>query len=215
MSEEKTGFLTQLTGVLYKPRQIFKSMDEGDLIKGLAITLVMVILAAYSSMLYLSKIPLSVVSPQLRGIDTSQFEGSMGLFAGIGSGITIIFGWTAATLLIHGLGRLSGGNGSMKRLFAMHGFASVPSLFNQLIRVIDAYLMDGESLAGYFIAYRDIESKVLKALMGTNLFNFWGLVTIVLLVLAVEENYQIGRGRAVMIVLLPSLIYFSFNYFTG
>jgi len=100
-------------------------------------------------------------------------------------------------------------------LFAMHGFASVPSLFNQLIRVIDAYLMDGKSLAGYFIAYRDIESKVLKALMGTNLFNFWGLATIVLLVLAVEENYQIGRGRAVMIVLLPSLIYFSFNYFTG
>ncbi|MFW6109456.1 MAG: Yip1 family protein, partial [archaeon] len=156
MSEEKPGFLTQLTGVLYKPRQIFKSMDEGDLTKALAITLVMVILAAYSSMLYMSKIPLSVVSPQLEGIDTSQFKGSMGLFAGIGSGITIIFGWTAVTLLLHGLGRLSGGNGSMKRLFAMHGFSSVPSLFNQLIRVIDAYLMDGKSLAGYFIAYRDI-----------------------------------------------------------
>ncbi len=215
MSEEKPGFLGQITGVLYRPRAIFSSMDEGDLGKGILLMIIMIALAAYSSMVYMGKIPLSVLTPQLEGIDTSQLEGTLGVFAGIGSGITILVGWIAGTLLMHGLGRLSGGDGSMKRFFAMHGFASVPSLLNQLIRVVDASIMDSETLAGYFVTYRDISSKALRALLGTNLVNIWGLATVALLVIAVEENYSAGRGRALMIVLLPSVVYFLINFFMG
>ncbi len=212
MSNEKTGFLGQFTGVLYKPRAIFSKMDEGDLIKGI---IVMVVLAAYSSMLYMSKIPLSVLTPMLEGVDIGQFEGTMGIMAGIGAGVTILFGWVAGTLLMHGLGRLSGGDGSMKLFFAMHGFASVPSLLNQLLRVVDASIMDSASLSSYFVTYRGISSKALKALLGTNLVNVWGLATVALLVIAAEENYGLSRTRAVMIVLLPSVVYFLLNYFTG
>jgi len=214
MSDEKPGFIGQVTGVLYKPRQIFSTVDESDLTKGLLVMFVMVLLAAYSSMLYMGKIPLSILSPQLEGVDTSQIEGSMGLFAGIGAGITILVGWSASTLLMHGLGKLSGGNGSMKRMFALHGFASVPSLLNQLIRVVDASIMDSASLANYFISYRSL-GKFLTAFIGANLMNLWGIATIALLVLAVEENYELSRTRSVMVVLLPSLVYFLINYFTG
>jgi hypothetical protein len=215
MSKEKTGFLGQFTGVLYKPRAIFSEMDDGDLVKGLVVMLVMVILAAYSSMVYMSKIPLSVLTPMLEGVDIGQFEGTMGVMAGVGAGVTILLGWVAGTLLMHGLSRLSGGDGSMKAFFAMHGFASVPSLLNQLLRVVDASIMDTNSLAGYFVAYREIGSKALKALIGTNLVNIWGLATVALLVIAVEENYELNRTRAVMIVLMPSVVYFLLNYFTG
>ena len=214
MSDEKPGFIGQVTGVLYKPRQIFSTVDEGDLTKGLIVMLVMVLLAAYSSMLYMGKIPLSVLSPQLEGVDTSQIEGSMRLFAGIGSGITILIGWSASTLLMHGLGKLSGGNGSMKRMFALHGFASVPSLLNQLIRVVDASIMDSASIAGYFLSYQSM-GKFVTAFIGANLMNLWGIATIALLVLAVEENYELSRTRSVMVVLMPSLVYFLINYFTG
>ena len=215
MSNEKTGFLGQFTGVLYKPRAIFSTMDEGDLLKGIIVMLVMVVLAAYSSMVYMSKIPLSVLTPMLEGVDVGQFEGTMGIMAGVGAGITILLGWVAGTLLMHGLSRLSGGDGSMKAFFAMHGFASVPGLLNQLLRVVDSSIMDTNSLAGYFVAYRDISSKALKALMGTNLVNVWGLATVALLIIAVEENYGLSRTRAIMIVLLPSVVYFLLNYFTG
>ncbi len=214
MSDEKPGFIGQLTGVLYKPRMIFSTVDEGDLMKGLLVMFVMVLLAAYSSMTYMNKIPLSVLSPQLEGVDTSQLGGTMGLFAGIGSGISIIVGWTASTLLMHGVGKLSGGNGSMKRMFALHGFASLPSLFNQLLRVIDASIMDSASVAGYFLASQNL-GKFLTAFVGANLFNIWGLATIGLLILAVEENYELSRTRSVLVVLLPSLVYFLINYFTG
>ena len=215
MSKEKTGFLGQFTGVLYKPRAIFSAMDDGDLVKGLLVMLFMVVLAAYSSMVYMSKIPLSVLTPMLEGVDVGQFEGTMGIMAGVGSGVTILLGWVAGTFLMHGLSRLSGGDGSMKAFFAMHGFASVPSLLNQLVRVVDASIMDSNSLAGYFVAYRDVGSKILRALIGTNLVNVWGLATVALLVIAVEENYGLSRTRSVMIVLLPSVVYFMLNYFTG
>ena len=139
----------------------------------------------------------------------------MGIMAGVGAGITILLGWVAGTFLMHGLSRLSGGDGSRRTFFAMHGFASVPSLLNQLLRVVDASIMDSNSLAGYFVAYREIGSKVLRALIGTNLLNVWGLATVALLVIAVEENYGLSRTRSVMIVLLPSVVYFMLNYFTG
>jgi hypothetical protein len=215
MSEEKPGFIEQVTGVLYRPRMIFSTVADGDLVKGLIVMILMVILAAYSSMLYMGKIPLSVLSPQLEGIDTSQFEGTMGVFAGIGSAITIIIGWTAGTLLMHGLGRFSGGSGSMKRFFAMHGFASVPSLLNQVLRIADASIMDSASISSYFVSYRDISNKALRALLGTNLVNIWGLATVALLMIAVEENYKTSRSRAIMVVLLPSMVSFLIAYFMG
>jgi hypothetical protein len=115
---------------------------------------------------------------------------------------------------MHGLGKLSGGNGSMKRMFALHGFASVPSLLNQLVRVVDASIMDSASIAGYFLSYQSM-GKFLTAFIGANLMNLWGIATIALLVLAVEENYEVSRTRSVMVVLLPSLVYFLINYFTG
>ncbi len=149
MSDVKPGFLGQVIGVLYQPRKIFSTVEDGDLVKGLIVMLLMVMLAAYSSMLYMGKIPLSVLSPQLEGIDTSQFEGTMGVFAGIGAAVTIIIGWTAGTVLMHGLGRFSGGGGSIKRFFALHGFASVPRLLNQVIRVADASIIQYHQAGKY------------------------------------------------------------------
>jgi len=83
------------------------------------------------------------------------------------------------------------------------------------LRVADASIMDSASLSSYFVTYRDMGSKVLRAFLGTNLVNIWGLATVALLVIAVEENYKLNRSRAVMIVLLPSLISFLLAYFMG
>ena len=215
MSDEKPGFIGQLTGVLYKPRVIFSSMDESDLTKAILVMLVMVILSAYSSTIYISKIPLTVLSPQLEGVDTSQIEGTMGIFAGVGSGVTVLVGWIASTLVLHGLSRLSGGNGSMKRFFAMNGFVTIPSILNQILRIVDASMLDSVTLSSYFVSYRDISNKILKGLLGTNLLNIWGLAGLALLVIALETNYGMNRSRAVMIALLPSVVMFILTYFTA
>jgi hypothetical protein len=191
---------------------VFHSIEESDLTKGVIIIIVMVILAGYSSMLYLGKIPLDVIRPELESVDSSQFEGFMGIMTGISSSVTIMIGWVISTLLIHTISRISGGNGSLKRFFAMHGFASVPSLLNQIFRVIDASIIESTTLVSYFETYRDINNKLLKSFLGTNLINLWGLATIVLLVIATEENYSISRARAIITVLVPSILYFLMNY---
>ena len=214
MSKKKTGFLEQFTGVLYKPRAIFNEIDEGDLVKGLIVMLLMVVLAAYSNMLYMSKIPLSVFTSLIEGVDVSQFEGTMGVMAGVGAGVTILFGWIAGTLLMHGLSRLSGGDGSMRRFFAMHGFAATPHVVNYMVRLADSFISSPSQLAGYFVANRDIENSVLKAVIGTNLFTVFGLAALIYITYALEENYQIGRKKAFIVALVPYAMYVVVNLFS-
>jgi hypothetical protein len=212
---EKPGFIGQLLGVLYRPREIFSTVDEGDLTKGVVITVLMVALAAYSTMTYMGKIPLEVITPQLQGVDAGPMAGSLGTISGIAAGVTMLVGWTFSGLILHLLGKFSGGDGSLKRYFALYGFTTVPALLNQVLRVVDASIMDSASLIGYFVSYRDMSSKVVKAFIGANLFNVWSLAGIALVVLSLEENYKVGRGRALIIALAPSLALFALNYFTG
>ncbi len=214
---DKPGFIGQVLGVLYRPKEIFNSVDEDDLMKGLVVVLVMVALAAYSSMTYMGKIPLTVLAPQLQevNVNANQLGGSMGLFAGIGAGISVLIGWVISTLLLHGLGKVSGGDGTMKRFFAINSFVAVPSLLNQVLRVVDASIMDSASLVGYFIAYRDISSKLVKAVIGSNILNIWALASLALLVIGLEENYKLGRGRAVIVALVPTVLLFVLTYFTS
>jgi hypothetical protein len=212
---EKPGFIGQLLGVLYRPREIFSTVDEGDLTKGVVIAVLMVALAAYSTMTYMDKIPLEVITPQLQGVDAGPMAGSLGTISGIAAGVTMLVGWTFSGLILHLLGKFSGGDGSMKRYFSLYGFTTVPALLNQVLRVVDASIMDSASLIGYFVSYRDMSSKVVKAFIGANLFNVWSLAGIALVVLSLEENYKVGRGRALIIALVPSLALFALNYFTG
>jgi hypothetical protein len=214
---ETPGFSGMILGVLYQPREIFRIVDEGDLTKGLLVVTLMVTLGAYSTMVYMGKVPLSVLAPQLGEVNVDQglIGGSIGLFAGIGAGVSMLIGWVISTLVLHGLGKVSGGDGTMKRFFAINGLVSVPGLLNQVLRVVDANIMDSASLVGYFIAYRDIQSKLVKAVIGVNLLNIWSLASLVLLVIGLEESYKLTRGRAILVALIPTTLLFMLSYFTS
>jgi hypothetical protein len=135
MSEERKGFFELVVGVLGRPRETFRYVSERDLTRGLLMVLLMVVLAAASASTYMSKIPLDVLVPQLgqAGVDASQLGGSMGMFAGIGVAVSILVGFAASTLLMHGIATLTGGGGNMRRFFAMHGFATTPHVLNYLV----------------------------------------------------------------------------------
>jgi len=201
--------------MLYRPREIFKTVDEGDLTKGIFIAVLMVVLAAYSDMTYTSKIPLVVLAPQLQGIDAGDIEGSMGIISGVAAGVTLLVGWVFTGLILHLLGKFSGGDGSMKRYFALYGFTTVPALFNQVLRAVDAGIMDSASLIGYYLSYAELSNKLVRALIESNLLNVWALASITLVALSLEENYGVGKGRAVLIALVPNVLSFALNYFMG
>jgi hypothetical protein len=216
MSEERKGFVELVAGVLRRPQETFQYVSERDLVRGLLIVFLMVVLAAASASTYMSKIPLEVLVPQIgqAGVDVSQVSGSMGLFAGIGVAVSILVGFAVSTLLMHGAATLTGGGGNMKRFFAMHGFAATPHVLNYVLRLADSFISSSSQLAGYFVANRDIENGVLKAVVGTNLFTVFGLAALVYITYAVAENYQIGRRKAFIIALVPYILYVAINLFS-
>ena len=148
------------------------------------------------------------------GGHASQIGGSMGLFAGIGVAVSILVGFAASTLLMHGVATLVGGGGNMKRFFAMHGFAATPHVINYLVRLADSFISSPSQLAGYFVANRDIQNSVLKAFIGTNLFTVFGLAALIYIMYALAENYQIGRRKAFIIALIPYVLYVAVNLFS-
>jgi hypothetical protein len=216
MSEERKGFVELVAGVLRSPQETFQYVSERDLSRGLLIVFLMVVLAAASASTYMSKIPLEVLVPQIgqAGVDVSQVSGSMGLFAGIGVAVSILIGFAASTLLMHGIATLTGGGGSMKRFFAMHGFAATPHVLNYVLRLTDSFMSSPSQLAGYFVAKREIENSVLKAVIGSNLFTVFGLAALVYITYAVAENYQVGRRKAFIIALMPYVLYLAINLFS-
>ena len=216
MSEERKGFIELVVGVLRSPKTTFQYVSERDLTRGLLIVVLMVVLAAVSASMYMSKIPLEVLMPQIgqAGVDASQLGGSMGLFAGIGVAVSIIVGFAGSTLLMHGTATITGGGGNMKRFFAMHGFAATPHVLNYVLRLVDSFISSSGQLAGYFAANREIENRVIKAVIGTNLFTVFGLAALVYITYAVAENYQISRRKAFIIALMPYVLYVAINLFS-
>jgi hypothetical protein len=216
MNEDRKGFVELVAGVLRRPQETFQYVSERDLMRGLLIVFLMVVLAAVSASTYMSKIPLEVLVPQLgqAGVDASQLGGSMGLFAGIGVAVSILVGFAVSTLLMHGVATLTGGGGNMKRFFAMHGFAATPHTLNYVLRLADSFVSSSSQLAGYFVANREIDNGVLKAVIGTNLFTVFGLAALVYITYAVAENYTIGRRKAFIIALVPYVLYVAINLFS-
>jgi hypothetical protein len=214
MSEADKGFLELLLGVLRRPGEYFEYVDEDDLGKGLIVVTVMVVLAAASTSLYMSKIPLDVLVPQLgeMGVDVGGIAASMGMFSAIGAAVSILVGWLASTVIMHGIANLVGGRGSIKRLLAMHGFAAAPHAANYALRTVDAYASSGQALAAYFTASRAVEPKFLRALLGTNMFTVFGIAGLIYLYHALSVNYQLRRSRALAVALVPLLLYLALNY---
>jgi hypothetical protein len=217
MSDERRGFVELTLGVLRGPGEYFKYVEERDLFRGLIIVALMVVFAAASSSIYMSKIPLDVLVPQLGevGVDVSavgDVAGSMGLFSAAGAAISVLAGWTLSTLIMHGLATLAGGKGGLKRFFAMHGFAAAPHALNHVLRTVDAYVSSSQSIVAYYTANRDVSFKLLRAALNTNMVTVFGVAGLVYVTYAVAENYGVQRGRAAMIALVPVLLFFLVSY---
>jgi hypothetical protein len=217
MSNEKIGFIQQVSGVLRRPREGFSQIDRGDLVKGVLIVIVTVTLAAVSTMEYMSKIPLDVLLPQIGnvGVDVSTISGTMGLFSGIGVAFSILIGFILSTMIMHGVSVLMGGTGTLGAFFAMHGFATIPHLINYFLRVVDAYTIKPDVLVSYYVENGQIGDKLLRSLMRSGLTNVFGLAVLVYLTYAVIANYKLSSGRAFMVALLPYLLAFAVNFFSS
>jgi hypothetical protein len=210
MSEIK-GLFSLVYSILRNPSEGFSHVRENDLLKGILIEVSIFVLAVISTRRYLSKLPPEVLINQIVGNEPSTISSNLGLLSGIGIGFSILFGWIISSVLMHGISKLLGGEGSLKRFFTIHGFSSIPYLINYLIRTIDAYTINNNALLNFYLINNEIKSNLFKILINMNLFNIFGLYTLTLVVFGLRENYGISRVKALTIALIPWLLYLMIN----
>lgn len=200
--------MTQIRETLTSPREGLQSIQESDLKRGALIVLVTAVLSAIASMTYMSRMPKDVLLSGLAGfnVDPGPIIQAMGTFAAVGGVIKVLVDWALLTLMMHALATLLAGKGSLKRFFAMTGFAFIPITAQQLLRIVDAYTVEPMILADIYIANARM-TGVMKVIVSMNVFTVFGVAALALKGYAVSANYGSTVRKGVLVAAAPYLLF--------
>jgi hypothetical protein len=215
MNEEQIGLIEISIGVLRASQSTFNRIDEKKLISGLIIIIIIGVLRAGSSALYVNKIPIEVLIPEIEqsSVDISRVTQNIGTISAIGGFLSVLIWYIVVVLIIHGLNLLTGKPGSIKKTFTMNGFASIPFVLQQILRLVDSIITSPETLTNYYISKTAITENFLRSLTNTNTLTLFGVYVWILMGFATSENYVISKRRALSFSLVPYLLFFFYNYF--
>jgi hypothetical protein len=115
-----------------------------------------------------------------------------------------LLGWVLSTAIYHGGARLLGGKGSLNRMFALSGYASLPILGQQLLRFV-YYPVLGQPMSTAATTGLDIFFDA---------FNVFTVAALILTGVAVMINYGLSGRRTALIALLPTFIVLALGLVT-
>jgi len=108
--------------------------------------------------------------------------------------VATLLGWAISSLIYHALSHLLGGRGSRNRMFALAGYASLPALAQQAIRLV-----------GYWLGQATLANGNVPELLLDH-FNVFAVIGLVLVGVAVKLNYGVSGRKATLIALTPSIL---------
>jgi len=211
MSNEKS-FARKIAGVFTHPRSTFEVITEKDLTRGLVVVLLVAIVGALASAQYIYKMDLSSL-PRiglLPGADASSLRGSLGIATGVITGIRTVTGWLIPALIIYIIAKLSTCEGGLKRLLAQTGFASMPLLIQHVLRLIDAYAMQGSLRNDLFqteVLITVLSQRIIN--QALNSLNLFSLVTISLTIVAASVTFRSSKKKMAMITIASYVIFIT------
>lgn len=208
MNDTRKGFLEQIREALISPKNGFQSVTEKDLRRGLVIVLLTAIVSASAGMVYLSRIPVEVLISSLASynVDPGPVVQAMGTFAAIGGFVRVLVDWMLLTLMMHALAMLLSGKGSLRRFFALTGFAYLPLTLQQVLRIVDASIAQPSALVNLYVSNAQA-TGLMKVIVSMNLFTLFGLAALVLKGFAVSANYESTTRKGVLIAAVPYLLF--------
>jgi len=112
--------------------------------------------------------------------------------------IATLVGFGFSIGIYHTLSRLLGGQGEIRRMAALGGYASLPILGQHALRFVYFFLINDPT------DLTPIGSGIVRILL--NYFTIFSVTAIALTALAVKENYRISGRRAFIIAFTPVLI---------
>ncbi|UCG45721.1 MAG: YIP1 family protein [Candidatus Bathyarchaeota archaeon] len=200
MNEDLGGramFMEELIGCFTSPRRTLKSiLEKPRLIKATGIILAIALVAAVASFNYMSKLPSDSLPRQL----------PLGLLE-IGSGFSALIGifgtWIISSTLTHSFAKLQRGNGSFTNFLTLAGYASLPLLIQQLLRLMDSYVINPEGVLQFAGFQLSAGSIVDVAASTFSIFRIWSMI---LLTIATRENYGISTAKSVICVALSFIL---------
>ncbi|OGD55473.1 hypothetical protein A3K78_03345 [Candidatus Bathyarchaeota archaeon RBG_13_52_12] len=144
----------------------------------------------------------------------APIAGVSGTFKTISAAATLtltLLGWIFSSLTYHAGASVLGGKGSLKRVFALSGYVSMPLLLQEILRFI------------YYVIFSQSPSASTSVNILTLLvdhFTFFKVACLVLTGVAVMLNYGVSGRKAAFVTLLPTLIIIAFTlllsqYFGG
>lgn len=220
MSEEKIGFLRQVWGCVASPRKAFESIQGEDLWRGMLLIIIMTLVSAWAGFMYTSKLPFNLPeesewpgghSPY---IDTEAFRRNIMTFSALNSGLRVVAGWLISSVLLHLFASLLVGKGSLKRMLALTGFASIPLIIQQLLRLIDAYTISREEITGLIAARflgRTFVFQFMSNVLGV--FTVFGIWSFALTVVAVSVKYKSSVKRSSASAVVAYLVFILLRIF--
>jgi hypothetical protein len=180
----------QYTGRLASVRRWLDRVTEKHLLRGAGIVFLTGLLAAATAYSNASRIQVPVAGA----------AGMVQSIAAIAAVIVTLLGWILSSVIYHIGASVLGGKGSLNRMFALSGYASVPALAQQLLRFVNYALLNQSvtsstgGLAGAILEY----------------FNFFSIIGLILVGMVVMINYGLTGRKAAIVALLPTLISIAF-----
>jgi hypothetical protein len=207
----KSGFIREIIGCFISPRSSFKSiLKKASLKKATALILVIAIVAALASFNYMSKLPQTSfpeqgpsgpIPGQGTPITAEQFRQVLGIMGAMTALIGVFATWLISSALIHGFSKTLRGKGSFRNMLTVAGYASVPFLIQQILRLADSFMVSEEALQ---LATSLQMSVIAEAAVG--IFTIFGIWSMILLIIAARENYKISTAKSTAATILSFIV---------
>ena len=209
---ENTSFAGKVSMVLRQPGKGFAEVTEEDLKAGIVIIFVIGVLSAWAGSIYFSKMGFDLSrlpnAQRVPEMSAETLSSSLMPFIVIGGFLGAVTRWLIPSILIIVVAKMLIGGGSAKRMLSMTAFASLPMIPLHLIRVVDAYTITSASLAAFRAPIFPSTGLVYRFLNNAvEVFNVFGIATLVLTVYAVSENYGSSKREAANSAVLSYLLY--------
>jgi len=180
----------QHTGRLKPVKRWLDAVTEKNILKGTVIVVITGVLAAATAYTNATKTTVPIVGAS----DMIQTIAAVTVL------IMTLLGWLLSALIYHVGANVLGGKGNLNRMFALAGYASLPALAQQLLRFINYSLLNQTTTASI--------GSLADAVFSY--FNFFSVIGLILVGVAVMTNYGLSWRKAVLVALLPTLISIAF-----
>lgn len=214
MSENK-DFLSNFTGIIKSPKKTFNLIESEDFKKGFLIVLITAGLSVLAEFNYGMKMDLLEFLPTRNNfnlINPEIFRRNLVTIISLFDGLRVISGWFILSIIAYSISRIISTPKSFKRLATLLGFTHIPLMFQQILRVVDSYIISEEFLNIYIQSINQaLTGSLAKVVVKT--FSIFGIWAFVLTVLSISNNSNLSIKKSIFITIAIYSIYIILRIF--